>query len=169
MSQYQLGSNEAFTTLYNRHSSKVFAFIGSRVRDKQKVAEVFQEVFVKMHKSKHLYNQTLPFLPWLFSVSRSVLIDFSRKETRSVVEVIENDLEQVVPPQETVRIGIEDLKPKLEELPTPQRAAIELRYVDEKTFEEIAAVLNTSPLNVRQLISRGLKRLKELVKEGETP
>lgn len=39
-----------------------------------------------------------------------------------------------------------------------------MRYVDEKTFDEIAERLNTSPLNVRQLIRRGVKLLKSKVK-----
>ena len=59
-----------------------------------------------------------------------------------------------------------DLKPSLLKLPTQQKLAVEMRYYDEKTFEEIAEALNTSPINIRKLVSRGVKRLKEIIKEG---
>ena len=55
----------------------------------------------------------------------------------------------------------------LNKLPETQRQALEMRYVSDSTFEQIAETLNLKPTNVRQVISRGLKRLRELIKEGE--
>ncbi len=165
MSEYQLGSEDAFSELYRRHSGKVLAFVRRRIADPQKVSEVYQEVFVKMHKSKHLYNRTLPYLPWLFSISRTVVLDSLRAQGRQIVETTEPDLG--VFPSQAKNEYLIDLEPHLASLSSTQRAALELRCVDEKTFEEIAAVLRTSPVNVRKLVSRGLKRLKELVIEGE--
>lgn len=165
MSKYQGGSDEAFSVLYGRHSGKVLGFVKKRIHDPQKANEVFQEVFLKMHKSKHLYNRTLPFLPWLFSISKSVIIDSVRSANRKVKESTETDLELL-----TGNILVEssvDLQPHLEALGSSQKLAMQLRFVDEKTFEEIAEALNTSPMNARKLISRGLKRLKELVSEGD--
>ncbi len=61
MARYQLGSEEAFAILYRRHSPKVFGFIKRRIYQSELISEIFQEVFVKMHKSKHLYNRTFAF------------------------------------------------------------------------------------------------------------
>lgn len=41
-----------------------------------------------------------------------------------------------------------------------QKQAIEFRFQDDLSFEQIAERLQTSPANVRQLVSRGLRRLK---------
>lgn len=166
MSEYQLGSENAFSVLYARHSGKVLAFIRKRIKDTQKVSEVYQEVFVKMHKSKHLYNRTLPYLPWLFSISRSVVLDSLRLDSRRIIETTEKDFENFAPHEKSPNLI--ELEPHLASLNSTQRIALEMRYVDEKTFEEIASILKTSPVNVRQLISRGLKRLRELVVEGES-
>lgn len=51
----------------------------------------------------------------------------------------------------------------LKELPVTQKEAVSLRVIDESTFEEIALKLSTSPENARQLVSRGLKKLKLLL------
>lgn len=167
MSRYQLGSEEAFAVLYERHAGKVFSFVRRRFQKQERAAEVFQEIFVKMHKSKHLYNKTLPYLPWLFSVSRSVVFDGLRADERRGDEVVTRDLE-AIPIEASHSADLPSLEAQLAELPSAQRIAVQMRYVDESTFEEIAAVLKTSPVNARQLISRGLKRLKELVIEGES-
>ena len=167
MAKYQLGSEEAFAVLYTRHSSKVFSFVRKRVFDQEKASEIFQEVFVKMHRSKHLYNRTLPYLPWLFSISKSVVLDSMRSESRRIQELKGQDLDAIAPEEKAIE-NLFEIEPHLALLPTSQKHALELRYLDEQTFEEIAEVLKTSPINARKLISRGLKRLKELIVEGES-
>lgn len=168
MARYQLGSEEAFALLYQRHSSKVYGFVKKKVKPAEKAAEVFQEVFVKMHKSKHLYNSTLPYLPWLFSISRSVILDSMRIDRRALHVVSDVDLDQLSKDDQPAVGGL-SLEPQLAQLQGAQRDALHLRYVDDKTFEEIAVILNTSSVNARKLISRGIAKLKNLVGEGEKP
>ena len=83
MIMYQSGSEEAFQTLYRRHSDKIYGFIRRRVWNSERTAEIYQEVFLKMHRSKHLYNKLLPALPWIFSVARSVLVDGLREDKKA--------------------------------------------------------------------------------------
>jgi RNA polymerase sigma factor (sigma-70 family) len=49
-----------------------------------------------------------------------------------------------------------------------QQKAIELRYAQDLSFQEIAKKLETSPSNVRQLVSRAVKQLKAVVSRGGT-
>ena len=55
----------------------------------------------------------------------------------------------------------------LEGLAPLQKVAIDLRYGEEKSFEEIAKVLRTSPSNARQLVSRGVRALRTLLAGSE--
>jgi RNA polymerase sigma factor (sigma-70 family) len=165
MMSYCKGSEEAFEILYKRHSGKVFGFLRSRVKSEQLAADLFQEVFVKMHKSKHLYDTSRPLLPWLFSITHSVMIDGLRQIERKKENY---DLDVEIIAQETTvdANDIRTLSSLTDALPLNQRAALQMRYVDEKTFQEIANVLQTSPMNVRQIISRAVKQLKKSGKEG---
>jgi RNA polymerase sigma-70 factor (ECF subfamily) len=164
MAMYQSGAEDAFQVLYRRHSSKVYGFLRGRVWNDERAAELFQETFLKMHRSKHLYNKTLPALPWIFSVTRSVLVDGLRSDKRA-----RRDAEFVQDEIESVPRGITEVAAMLGRLPENQRKAIELRYVDEKTFEEVAATLETSSQNARKIISRALAKLKGFASEGEKP
>lgn len=167
MALYQGGSEEAFRKLYTRHSGKVFGFLKSRTKSDQEASDLFQEVFVKIHRSKHLYNKSLPVLPWIFSVTHSVLIDGHRKVARKK-EVYGVDFDRLAT-AEREESELDNVLPLTHQLPHQQQIALQMRYVEEKTFEEIAERLKTSPVNVRQIISRSIRHLKELVKDGGKP
>ena len=50
----------------------------------------------------------------------------------------------------------------LKGLAPDQRQAIEMRVIDELSYDEIAAKLNRSQESVRQMVSRGLKKFRLL-------
>lgn len=164
MKLYQNGDEAAFKVLYERHSSKIYGFIKKRIGHKEKVAEVYQEVFIKIHKSKALYNESFPVLPWIFTVTKSVLLDELRKEKN--IKFVSDEVLENLPangPQEGLGI---DAVGMLGQLPDIQKQALNLRYINDKTFEQIAERLNIKPDNARQVVSRGLKRLRELLGDG---
>lgn len=155
---YQNGNEDAFLVLYERHAKKVFGYIKSKVRNEELSGDIFQEVFVKIHKSKHLYNKSFPLLPWIFTVTRTTLVDVLRKNKKSDVE---SNLDyDIAVTEENNNI---DISPYLSKLPPVQKTALEMRFLEEKTFEEIASLLKTSSPNVRQIISRGMKRVKQMI------
>lgn len=57
---------------------------------------------------------------------------------------------------------LNDLRRRLKLLSVDDRYIIELRYYDNLTHEEIAAILNTSRRNVGFIIERIIKKLKKL-------
>ncbi|OYZ21741.1 MAG: hypothetical protein B7Y39_08535 [Bdellovibrio sp. 28-41-41] len=165
MENYQMGNVAAFDILFHRHSARVQGFLSQRMGKKKDSHDLLQEVFFKLHRSKHQYNSTLPFAPWLFSITRSVLLDYAKK--KNLEDPIDaKDLDQVS--SEKHEPIENDLSEVLAALPQTQRQAVQLRVYDDETFEEIAARLATSPDNARQLVSRGLKKLREILgrKEG---
>jgi len=158
MESYQLGSTAAFDILFQRHSPRVFGFLAKRLVQKKEAEDLLQEVFFKLHRSKHLYNTTLPFSPWMFSITRSVLLDFAKK--KNLEDPVDcSDFDQM--PSAEAEPSKNDFSEVLGALPQQQRQAVSLRVYDEQTFEEIALRLSTSPENARQLVSRGIKKLRQ--------
>lgn len=158
MQNYQSGNQLAFEVLFERHSGKVLGFLSKRLMKKREAEDLLQEVFFKLHRSKHLYNSTLPFSPWLFSITRSVLLDFAKKKNlEDPVDVNEFDKMGSTANSSEFELDLEGL---VSTLPATQSEALGLRIYDEKTFEEIAERLSTSPENARQLVSRGIKKIK---------
>ncbi len=161
MKAYQNGIEGAFDLLFKRHSARVYGFLLNRLPNRAAADDVFQNSFLKLHQARRHYDPDFPFVPWLFTVCKSVLIDFRRKQSR-VLEVQDENALKNAPENATdaeIR-GTQIEAPLLTGLSERERVAIELRYLEDLKFEEIAKRLQTSPANVRQLISRALKNLR---------
>jgi len=160
MEMYKMGEQLAFEILFLRHSGRVMGFLCKRMRSEKEAQDVLQEAFFKLHRSKHQYDGTLPFSPWLFSIARTVWLDYLKKKKldasveHATLELIPSAINESEISENGLDLGL------LEVLPPNQKQAISLRVYDDATFEEIASRLATTPENARQLISRGLKRLK---------
>lgn len=154
MRVYQSGNSIAFEILYRRHSPKVFGFLRLKLGNGPIAEDVLQASFLKLHASRSHYDPSFSFLPWLFTICRSVLLDHLRKEARARHEY-NSELIQNTPAFETPAacVEVDSLAPK-------QRQIIEMRYREDLSFEEIARRIQTSPANVRQIVSRALKILR---------
>jgi RNA polymerase sigma-70 factor (ECF subfamily) len=154
MIAYQLGEAAAFEALYSRHAPKVLGFLRKKLKNESAARDVFQSTFLKLHKSRHRYDASLPFLPWLFTICRSELLDALKKpHLRKETSVPETPCAAASTEPDRPEIALTSLSPS-------QRHAIELRYGCELSFDEIANRLETSPANARKLVSRALQYLR---------
>jgi RNA polymerase sigma-70 factor (ECF subfamily) len=161
---YQTGREDAFDVLYRRYSGKVFVFLRKRLNDPQAANDAFQATFIKLHRSRDQFNSTFMFAPWIFTIARTVALDAFKKKNVDAKYFDSNAGEYAEP----VAPQVDTAEPvDLSSLPAPQRSAVEMRYLEEMSFEEIAIRLETSPSNVRQIVSRGVKHLRSILRKGE--
>ncbi len=163
MAAYAQGSEEALHLLYSRHSGKILGYLKSKLKSEQLALDVFQETFLKIHRSRYLYKQNLPALPWIFTIAHSVMLDGLRKAARKK-EIFNLNLDSFPDPKGSLGSLAGSQSPNLALLPESQRTALELRYSGEKSFQEIALALETTPSNARQIVSRALNRLRKMTK-----
>lgn len=160
MTLYQSGDYAAFECLYLRHSGRVYQYLKGKVAT-EVANDLLQEIFMKIHRSRDQYLSQYPFLPWLFTIARNQLTDYFKRSESKVIKIgIEPDL---VAAEASLAAPEYDLSTALSSLPTNQRRAIELRYMNEWSFEKIAEEMKTTPENSRQIVSRGIKKIRSLL------
>lgn len=163
MTLYQRGEYAAFECLYERHSGRVFQYFKGKI-SVEAAKDLLQETFLKVHKSRGLYQAQFPFLPWLFTVARNSLNDFFRKGDQKFT-TLGIDPESLPAREEASIVASEhDLAAVLSSLPHVQKRAIELRYMDDWSFEKIAEEMKTTPGGSRQNVSRGIRKIRSLLK-----
>lgn len=162
---YQQDNQIAFDILYRRHSSKVYGFLKKRLKASDLADDVFQATFLKFHRSRGQFEPSFSFTSWLFTVCRSVMFDTLRKRR---LEPLLAEMAEAEDPGVSTEETSQPRLP-LEGLPKAQREAIEMRYLEELNYEQIAGRLNTSSGNVRQLVSRGVRQLRGLITPKEDP
>ncbi|MCF6267583.1 MAG: sigma-70 family RNA polymerase sigma factor [Desulfuromusa sp.] len=162
MQDYAEGNLEAFELLYSRHKSRLFGYLLGKLRDRTEAEEVFQAVFVKLHRARARYRSEIPFLPWFFTIARNALIDHLRRtQTQQACVTLDDVAVANHPaPEQQGREPLDTSLPELASLSSTQRQVLELRFSSGLTFREIADQLQLSPVNVRQLASRAIGKLR---------
>jgi RNA polymerase sigma-70 factor, ECF subfamily len=146
---------------------------------KREVAEdLFQEVWIRVLRRGSQYNGQARFDTWIFTIARNLVIDLSRKRTMaSLDEMREVSEESDGRPFEIVQEGPSPLEQfqyrenasevaaVLLTLDPSYREVLTLRFHEEMSLEEIAAVTRAPLSTVKSRLYRGLAALKpELLK-----
>lgn len=155
MLKYQDGDHMAFDVLYSRHKDKVYSYLTKRLHSQNETDDLFQRVFVKFHKSRHLYRDKYEVLPWIYTVTKSEFLDFVKKNKIETIEFKEEKFSS----SENESNNEFDLESE-KQLSEKEKRALKERYYSNRDFLEIAQILKTSESNTRKIISRGLKKLR---------
>ena len=164
------GDKDAFSYIYNKYYTPVYRYIYFRTGRSNEAEDLAQEVFIKAYKAfgNYTYSDHDP-LAYFYTIARNTLIDRSRK--KKIVLVDEDSTPDVADPglqrdQELMRDDdAKELHRNIARLPKEQQDVIILRFIQELSTKEIAAVLGTKAEAVRKLQSRGLKSLREIFNE----
>lgn len=155
ISLYINGKESALNIIINRHRSRIFGYILSKVRDKDTAEDIFQDVFIKIINSlkKGKYNEEGKFIVWAMTITHNLIMDFFRKKKKNrflkqtdefdIFDVISdhslNSEESLIKSQ-----VIDDLNILINELPETQKEVLKLRYFSNMSFKEIADKCNIS-------------------------
>jgi len=154
MELYQKGEHLAFNVIYDRYHKNIYSYLTKRVFDQSIIEDIFQNIILKFHKSRNLYNPKYELLKWIYTISRSVFIDELKKKKFKTIEFNEKYLESEES-SDHIQVELDSAK-----LSQKEKEAIELRYFSDKEFLEISKLLDTSEANTRKIISRGLIKLR---------
>ena len=78
---YISGDESALALLINRHQSKIYGFIYSKIGDRDLSDDIFQDTFIKVIKTLKTksYNEEGKFLPWVMRIAHNLVVDHFRK------------------------------------------------------------------------------------------
>ena len=81
---YMAGDENALVILINRHQSKIYGFIYSKISDRDLADDIFQDTFMKVIKTlkSNCYNEEGKFLPWVMRISHNLIMDSFRKNQK---------------------------------------------------------------------------------------
>ena len=155
ITQYLNGSERSLEKLINRHQLQIFNFINSKVNDRDKSEDIFQDTFIKVIKTlkNGSYNEEGKFLPWVMRIAHNLVIDYFRKSNR--IPIIDNKeefdifqfLSDTTPNAESVLVEdqvLKDIQNLIEELPEDQKEVLIMRLYRDMSFKEIAENTNVS-------------------------
>jgi RNA polymerase sigma factor (sigma-70 family) len=166
---------QAFRQLYDRYAEAIHAFHLRRTSDREAALDLTAETFAQVWMSRHRFvdQKDGSAGPWLFGVARNVL-SRSARERRLINEASEvlrvNHGRSSATPDTSWIDGMDaDLEDALSALPDTQRAAVELRVLSDRPYDEIAEELDITRTAARIRVSRGLSRMRTSLQPASTP
>jgi RNA polymerase sigma-70 factor, ECF subfamily len=163
MVRYQQGEMEAFEELYRRTVPMIRGYLAAMIRDRGRCADLTQESYLQIHRSRRTYDPSFPVKPWMLAVARHVQLMDRRRRGRRLsheVEGLDPIPDPPVPP-EMERLGDRDaLEKALAQLPRDWCEALVLHHVHGLSFREIGRVVGVSEVGARVRASRGMAMLR---------
>lgn len=157
VTQYASGNEWALAQLIERHKSRIYSFIFSKVKDRDLSDDIFQETFIKVINTikKQNYNEEGKFLPWVMRISHNLIIDHFRKQSKVKFQRDQEEysiFSKMIDSEMNIENSMiagqieDDLHLLILKLPKDQQEIIRLRLYDDLTFKEIAE-LNQISIN----------------------
>jgi len=151
---------QSFESIYIKYYPVLLVYGKNISNDETLIEDVIQELFLTLWKKR----QTLVFQAsldrYLFVAFRNNLI---RKMKATVTEEIKREIVDH-PSSETSQPIDKKLKDLINQLPPRQKEVLFLRYYQNKSYGEIAEILNISYQVARNFSYRALKFLKKNMK-----
>ena len=174
---YLSGSEISLEILINRHQSRIFNFINSKVQNRDTAEDIFQDTFIKVIRTLKggQYNEEGKFLPWVMRISHNLIIDFFRKNNRmpKVKNTEEFDIFQFISDSslnaEHTMVQdqiVKDLQKLVQELPEDQKEVLIMRLYRDMSFKEIAKNTNVSINTALGRMRYAIINLRKLIDEN---
>ncbi|APD07696.1 RNA polymerase sigma factor SigY [Flavobacteriaceae bacterium UJ101] len=169
VAQAKKGKPRAQNIILNTYWDNVYFYVFSKIKNENDAEDIAIQTFTKAFSKLKLYNPDFDFKTWLISISHNTMLDFLKKNkitlTSDMDFALEIPIEEPSPEEELInKQKIIEIKRYVKQLKPNYRKVIQMRYLEEKTYKEIAEELNLSISNVKIQVLRGKKLLFELMK-----
>ena len=161
------GDEKAFRRIIEGHHSIAYAVVRGIIGNRDDVEDVLQNIFIKVYRGLPSFRGQSKLSTWIYQIARNEAIN-ARSKRRLDAEPLEGlELPDTDTPSPEAEHWDRRLREQLEEalshLDEVHRIAIELRYMGERSYNEIAEVLDIPVGTVKTYIHRGKIELKRIM------
>jgi len=172
------GDEQAYSELVDKYQRALYFHILKMIKDKEQVNDLVQEAFVKAFDNLNTYSTNYAFSTWLYRIATNHTIDYLRKKKLKTLSIDE----PVKTRDGEMRMQLEDesagtdrniirkqrqniVQNAIDDLPPKYRKVIEMRHMEEKSYQEIADVLDLPLGTVKAHIFRARELLYKALKD----
>lgn len=168
------GEVQAFDELYNRYSKNLLLYFRRMLNfDKELAEDALQDVFLKIAASPEKFDRSRSFKTWIFSVASNScknyyrhqkVVNESTKELKYIDGQVNDDGFVAMASKMDTKQFRKMLDETLNEISPEKKEAFILKYQEEKSISEIAAIQNCPEGSVKSRLHYTVKLLEEKLK-----
>lgn len=154
-----------FDSLATRYYEQLYQFAFSLTRDEADACDLVQQTFCIWANKGHQLRDPSKVKTWLFTTLHREFLAARRKQTRFPHVGLDSAAEDLpgVPPPTSNRLDTAQMLDALARLDDIYQAPVALFYLQDYSYNEIAAILDVPLGTVKSRLARGLGRLHQLL------
>ena len=159
------GDLQQASVLFERYHKKIFNFLARMTMDRALAEDLTQNVFLRMIKYRHTYQNGNRYQSWIYQVARNIFSDHyqASKNRKSDFMTIDKISDAIIDPEEgTEQVEREKiLHWSMARLTEEQRELLVLTRFQQMKYEEVAVLMETTVANIKVKVHRAIAKLRE--------
>ena len=153
---------QAYRALYRRYNKRLYAYCLRALGNRDDAEDVFQSISLIVYDKRHSFTGG-SFAAWLFTITRNMCLKTirNRKQHNEFLEETHEPEEDRSRSQDFLLT--EELQKAIAKLPTEFKEALELRYFDDLSYEDIAETLGISLSLAKVRVFRAKKQITKIM------
>ncbi|MCK5616557.1 RNA polymerase sigma factor [Candidatus Pacearchaeota archaeon] len=173
-----LKNTDYFECLMERYEQKLTRYLRRITNlDHETIEDLLQEAFLKVYKNLNDYNSDFSFNSWIYRITHNEAISYIRKldvrpksvqldsdEGVNFLDVLPDDIdlrEDYV--KKELALKVREL---IFQLPEKYRSVLVLKFLEEKSYEEIGDILHLPSGTIATQINRAKEQFKKLAQKN---
>ena len=168
---YQAGSEAAFSQIVQRYEPLIAGFLHKRLKDEERVRDLTQDTFLRVHRARDRYDSTRKFSTWIYTIASNLLKNEYRNRSRrretafsdlrkdsagsGAPRPVEFESDRLDPEQLAYHAELrEAIEQAIEQLDDHHRLPFVMREVEDRTYEEISDAIGVPVGTVKSRLFR---------------
>ncbi len=160
--------SKTYEVVFKKYYLSLVVFVVRHVGDEDVAKDIVQDIFFKLFESSRSLPDNFQLKSWFYKVARNAAVDYLRhlqvedKYKFLMAEAMINvpDMDEEIDEQVYTKVNL-----AIESLPEQCRLIIKLNVLEGKKYHEIAEELGITINTIRTQVSRGYKKLREILAE----
>ncbi|MBQ5736653.1 MAG: sigma-70 family RNA polymerase sigma factor [Alistipes sp.] len=165
------GDQQAFEYLFTRYRDALTRLFEQRMGDRDMASDLLQETFIKVYLHLDQYSSNYTFGQWIYTIARNTLVDHLRRKADDIPidERFRSPQATSPSPEESVIINQSHnhFYAALDELSEEYRQIIQMRFIEEYSYEEMAEKLGKPINTIKTQIRRARAAVCKIILEKE--
>jgi RNA polymerase sigma-70 factor (ECF subfamily) len=168
VAKIQSGETEKFGEIIDRYQKRLAGFIRKIIGNHDEVDDLVEDSLVAVYENIQDFDTKKKFSSWILRIAHNKTVDFIKKKKSLILSGEWDEIDKrnkLFEEVEVEREKKEKVSNALNKLELKYREVLILKYFEDKSYDEISDVLQTTVNNVGVMINRAKKKLKEVYEE----
>jgi RNA polymerase sigma-70 factor, ECF subfamily len=178
--RYQGGDEDAFRMIVDRYEPSIKGFLHKRLKDDERVQDLTQDTFLRVHRARERYDATRKFSTWIYTIASNLLKNEYRNRSRkretnftdlrkdtgtpaAAARPVEFESDRPDPERVTYQSELrEAIRAAIERMDEHHRIPFVMREVEDRTYEEISEAIGVPVGTVKSRLFRARNAFQQL-------